>query len=99
VRRDERGAGLCGRSHRLRDPAVDGDELSEPEGNDVGRLGGVVPFRHLARRARRIAGRMADELEFTDDVAALAQRMDMAVDAAQRFARRAPWRHQLKMDR
>src|SRR5918996_1439753 len=30
VRRDERGAGLCGRSHRLRDPVVDGDVVSEP---------------------------------------------------------------------
>ena len=42
VRRDERGAGLCRRSHRLCDPAVHGDELTETDGHDVSCLRGVV---------------------------------------------------------
>ena len=38
VRRDDRGAGLCGRFHRLRNSVVDGDEASQPDGDRVRRL-------------------------------------------------------------
>jgi len=42
VRRDDRGAGLCGRPHCLRDPGVHGDKASKPDGDRVCRLGGLV---------------------------------------------------------
>jgi hypothetical protein len=84
VRRDERGAGLCSRSHRLRDPAVDGDELSEPDGNDVGRLGGVVIVvgqfeprddQHPVRRPR--ARRFALDLGQMRAPGALVERVEL----------------------
>ena len=42
MRRDDRGAGLCGRSHGLGDPVVHRDEGSEPDGDRMSRQHGLV---------------------------------------------------------
>ncbi len=56
-------------------------------------------FRHLARRARGVARHHRLETERADNLAALAERMNVALDGLQRLQARALWRHQLMMHR
>ena len=59
----------------------------------------IVPFRHLPRRAGRIARDMGRQSMPADDVAALSQRVDMAVHIRQPLQCRALRRHELEADR
>src|SRR5262249_40604556 len=59
----------------------------------------VRPFRDLARRAGRIARDDRLELQAADNVAALAERMSVAIDASPVLDAGAGNRQQLKVDR
>ena len=62
--------------------------------------GRIAPFGHLARRARRVAAHMRLQAELADDLAALAERMNVAVDTLLIVPRSAVrHRHQLEVDR
>ena len=57
------------------------------------RAGRILPLGHLAGRARRVARHMGLEAELADDLAALAERVDVAVhapDGAEIGLRQAP---------
>src|SRR5215475_13766563 len=55
----------------------------------------ILGFRDLACRARRIRSDHRLELQFADDVAALAEGHHMALDRSDCFERSALWGHQL----
>ena len=63
------------------------------------RPGRVAALGHFARRAGGVA--LDDRLPavLADDLPALAERRDLAVDDLNRFERRPLWRHELEMDR
>ena len=73
---------------------------------DVGRHAGrerrparILPLRHLARGAGGVAGHMRLQPELADDLAALAQRMDVAVDVLDGAEIGLGDGHQMEMDR
>src|SRR5208282_5960606 len=59
----------------------------------------VAPFGHLSRRPGGVARDHRLELVAADDIAALAERVDVAVDGLQVFDPRARGGEQLEMDR
>jgi hypothetical protein len=62
-----------------------------------GRAANIARFRHFARCARGVGGDHGLDAERADDVAALAERVDMAFDRPDRFQRGAVRRHQLML--
>ncbi len=59
----------------------------------------VLGFRNFPRRTGGVGGYHRLELQFTNDVAALAERHHVALHGLDRFQGRASWRHQLIADR
>ena len=55
-------------------------------------------LRDLARRARGVGGDHRLEAELADELAALAERMDVALDRLDGLQRRALRRHQVEVD-
>ena len=73
------------------------DIAGEPGGERGARL--IGPFRHFARGAGGVAGDDRLHAELADDLAALAERMDVAFHGLDRLQCRAARRHQLVLHR
>ncbi len=58
----------------------------------------VAPLGDFAGGTGGITGDVRLQRQFADDLATLAECMDMAVDVGDRLQRRAVWRHQMKVD-
>jgi len=63
------------------------------------RAGRICPFRNLPRRPGGISGHMRGKAMRADDLAALAERMHMAIDGGHGIELGALDAEQLKMDR